>query len=105
MKVIKLKEPAKCADCGRDLPTGTRAKYYGEGKIYCADGEGHNAPADPQAGSGPAAPDTAPAAASRETTAREAAVARAPVSRAELAHLLEGVRFVIDSVLDQLKRE
>jgi len=34
MKTITLKWPATCADCGADLPVGTRARYYGRGRVY-----------------------------------------------------------------------
>ena len=33
-RTINLKRPAICADCGADLPAGTRARYYGPRKIY-----------------------------------------------------------------------
>jgi len=33
-KVINLKFAGKCADCGAHLPKGTRAKYYGRGRVY-----------------------------------------------------------------------
>lgn len=33
-KVITLKYPAKCADCGSELPAGTKAKWYGKGRVY-----------------------------------------------------------------------
>ncbi|MBA7608638.1 hypothetical protein ES703_15817 [subsurface metagenome] len=35
MKVITLQRPAVCADCGADLPVGTRARYYSADRIYC----------------------------------------------------------------------
>lgn len=34
MATITLKRPAKCKDCGADLPAGSRARYYGRGQIY-----------------------------------------------------------------------
>jgi hypothetical protein len=34
MAVINLKYASVCADCGSGLPAGTRAKYYGRGRIY-----------------------------------------------------------------------
>ena len=36
-RVIKLKYSAKCKECGADLPVGSRARYYGRGKIYGSD--------------------------------------------------------------------
>lgn len=33
-RVIALKWAAKCSDCGAELPAGTKAKFYGRGKIY-----------------------------------------------------------------------
>lgn len=35
MKVITLQRPAVCADCGAELPAGTRARYYSAERIYC----------------------------------------------------------------------
>lgn len=50
MRVITLREPAKCADCGRDLPAGTTARYYSRDKIYCEPSCGGKQPAPaPQA--------------------------------------------------------
>jgi len=38
-KVFVLKKPAKCADCGKELPAGTQVRGYplpnGGWKIYC----------------------------------------------------------------------
>lgn len=31
---ISLRRAAKCADCGADLPVGTRAKWYRNGSVY-----------------------------------------------------------------------
>ena len=36
-RIIKLKYSAKCRECGADLPVGSRARYYGRGKIYGVD--------------------------------------------------------------------
>jgi hypothetical protein len=33
-KTITLQYPATCADCGASLPTGTRARWYGHGRVY-----------------------------------------------------------------------
>lgn len=33
-KVIVLKYPAQCNDCGAELAVGTEAKWYGKGRIY-----------------------------------------------------------------------
>jgi len=33
-KIITLKYAGRCADCGAHLPVGTRAKWYGRGKVY-----------------------------------------------------------------------
>ncbi len=57
MKIITLREPAECLDCGKHLPAGTRARYYSIDKIYC---ETHD--------NGPAARGPA----TREPAAREA---------------------------------
>lgn len=38
--IITLKRTGKCADCGRELKAGTKAKWYRNGAIYCLDG--HN---------------------------------------------------------------
>ena len=42
---ITLKYPTKCAQCGRDLPAGTRAKYDDK-KAYCLGVHLTGAPAD-----------------------------------------------------------
>jgi len=34
MKIITLDRPGTCNDCGSHLPIGTRAKYYGPGRLY-----------------------------------------------------------------------
>lgn len=34
MKEITLRYPAKCRDCGAQLKKGTRARWYGKGKVY-----------------------------------------------------------------------
>ena len=36
-RIITLKYPANCQDCGTYLPPGTRAKWYGKGKVYGLD--------------------------------------------------------------------
>ncbi len=33
-RTIALKYPARCADCGADLPAGSLAVYYGARKVY-----------------------------------------------------------------------
>jgi hypothetical protein len=33
-RFITLKFPGKCADCGAALPVGTKARWYGRGKVY-----------------------------------------------------------------------
>jgi len=33
-KTITLKYAGKCADCGAALPVGTRARWYGRGRVY-----------------------------------------------------------------------
>jgi ribosomal protein L37AE/L43A len=33
-RVISLKYPATCADCGADLEVGDEARYYGRGRVY-----------------------------------------------------------------------
>jgi hypothetical protein len=33
-KTLTLKYDAKCKDCGADLPAGSKARYYGRGRIY-----------------------------------------------------------------------
>lgn len=50
-RVIKLKYAARCKDCGADLPVGSRARYYGYGRVYGVDchsrsdaGSARNAP-------------------------------------------------------------
>lgn len=103
MQIITLEFPAVCEDCGKEIPAGSRARVYGKDKIYC---ESHDKPAGappahrPQLstpGRGVHKPATAgPAAAPAIPTAL-------PVTREELVHLLEGVRFIVESVLDQLK--
>ncbi|GAI71807.1 unnamed protein product [marine sediment metagenome] len=35
MKIITLQRAAVCADCGAELPAGTRARYYSADRIYC----------------------------------------------------------------------
>lgn len=37
-KTITLKFAGKCRDCGFELPAGSRARWYGKGRVYCADG-------------------------------------------------------------------
>lgn len=39
-KIIKLKYPGRCADCGARLPVGSRAKWYGRGRVYGLDCHG-----------------------------------------------------------------
>ncbi len=41
-RIIKLKYPAKCKECGADLPVGSRAKHYGPGRIYGVDCHSRN---------------------------------------------------------------
>lgn len=36
-KTITLKYAGRCADCGTRLPVGTRAKWYGRGRVYGLD--------------------------------------------------------------------
>ncbi len=36
-KTITLRYPARCADCGAHLPKGSRARWYGRGRIYGID--------------------------------------------------------------------
>jgi len=44
MKIITLKFAGRCADCGADLPVGSKAKWCGRGRVY---GIGcHEKPAD-----------------------------------------------------------
>lgn len=31
---ITLKYPAECKDCGAALPAGSKARYYGKGRVY-----------------------------------------------------------------------
>jgi hypothetical protein len=33
-RVLRLKYPATCKDCGADLPVGSRARWYGRGRVY-----------------------------------------------------------------------
>ncbi len=35
--IITLKYPATCADCGASLPAGSRARWYGRGRVYGVD--------------------------------------------------------------------
>lgn len=37
-RIIRLKYPAVCEECGSDLPMGTRAAYYGNGLIFGREG-------------------------------------------------------------------
>ena len=34
MAIITLRRADTCRDCGAELPVGSRARYYGPGKIY-----------------------------------------------------------------------
>lgn len=34
MKAITLQYAAQCRDCGTELPVGSRARWYGRGKVY-----------------------------------------------------------------------
>ena len=36
MKVITIREPDTCRDCGRDLPAGSEVRYYSRDKLFCA---------------------------------------------------------------------
>ena len=36
-RIITTKYAGKCADCGATLPVGTRARWYGRGKLYGLD--------------------------------------------------------------------
>ena len=36
MKIITLKYPGKCRDCGRRLERGESAAWAGRGRVYCA---------------------------------------------------------------------
>ena len=53
MKVITLQRAAVCADCGADLPVGTKARYYSAERIYC---ESHDEPAAGEKAARPARP-------------------------------------------------
>ena len=64
---IELRWPTVCADCGTSLPTGSRAVYYGPGRVFgrgcheavlVASGAVDGVPADP-AGSDHASDDSA----------------------------------------------
>lgn len=33
-RTIRLEYPAKCKDCGTELPAGSEARYYGRGNVY-----------------------------------------------------------------------
>jgi len=33
-KTLSLRFSATCRDCGAHLPAGTKARYYGRGKVY-----------------------------------------------------------------------
>lgn len=33
-KTITLKFPGRCADCGADLPVGSKARWYGRGRVF-----------------------------------------------------------------------
>jgi len=33
-RIISLRYPAKCSDCGAALPAGAQARYYGPGRVY-----------------------------------------------------------------------
>lgn len=35
MEIITLTRSAVCKGCGKNLPVGTRVRYYAEDKIYC----------------------------------------------------------------------
>ena len=37
MKIITMKYAGVCKDCGTDLEAGTKAKWYGRGRIYGLD--------------------------------------------------------------------
>ena len=43
-RIIKLRWPAVCRDCGTDLAPGVEARYYGRGRIFgvhCHDKDGN----------------------------------------------------------------
>jgi ribosomal protein L37AE/L43A len=47
-KIISLKWPATCSDCGAKLPAGAKARWYGKGHVYgttCHARDEHSAPA------------------------------------------------------------
>lgn len=45
---ITLKRAGHCRECGKELKAGTRAKWYRNGAVYCAEGHGKgNAAAEP----------------------------------------------------------
>ena len=33
-RIISLRYPAVCADCGASLPAGSPARFYGRGRVY-----------------------------------------------------------------------
>ncbi len=37
MKIITLKFAGTCKECGETLPVGSRAKWYGRGRVYGLD--------------------------------------------------------------------
>ena len=70
-KVFVLKKPAKCADCGKELPEGSKVRGYplpkGGWKIYCLkhskdrQAAGNPPPVDPPPAGNPQPADDAPA--------------------------------------------
>jgi len=47
-RIIRLKYPAICGECGSALTVGTRAAYYGNGVIFGRDGCHDRHPEEPR---------------------------------------------------------
>ena len=70
-RIIKLRWPAVCRDCGTDLAPGIEARYYGKGRIFgvhCHDKDGNRTSWGP---SGPPADTALDGAAQIERDRRE----------------------------------
>lgn len=104
MEVVTLDHWEACNECGADLPPGSVARKYGN-TYYCDAGPGQHPGPRPR----PAGTDSdrrrRPAAAAESPVSPQAAeLATAKETRELIIHLLEGIKFVIESAIDQLRK-
>lgn len=104
MDIVTLGHFEVCNECGAELAPGTKARRYGT-IYYCDAAPGKHPGPHGKPGGYPSGRRQAPTQpADQATDAPMPAAADHPVTREDLAHLLEGLAFVISSTLEQLRK-